>query len=162
MNNKNIEIFYAAGRGGQYIFICPSLDLVTVITSKALNDSLGEYRPQIIMANYIIPAILPPLSPQRTVKIDSKIIGKYVGDYESLKVKISLKLFREGGRLFFKGPGVEQGELFPITETRFFGASKIIKNFQVNFFKDENGKVTHFIMQVGFGFWQFEKINELS
>ena len=119
INNKNIEIFYAAGKGGQYIFVCPALDLITVFTSKSGNDGMGEFRPQIIMIKYIIPAMLSPSPPRRTVKLDSKIVGKYVGDYEFQRLNLPLTIFREGDILFFKGPHGEKGELFPETETRF-------------------------------------------
>ncbi len=158
INNKNIEIFYAAGKGGQYIFVCPALDLITVFTSKSGNDGMGEFRPQIIMIKYIIPAMLSPSPPRRTVKLDSKIVGKYVGDYEFQRLNLPLTIFREGDILFFKGPHGEKGELFPETETQFFGASKEIGDFQVNFFKDKKGEIKHSKVQVGFGIWQFDKI----
>jgi len=158
INNKNIEICYAAGKGGQYIFVCPALDLVTVFTSNSGNDEMGEFRPQIIMVNYIIPAMLSPSPPRRTVKLDSEIVEKYVGNYEFQRLNLPLTIFREGDNLFFKSPDEEKGELFPKTETQFFGASKEIGDFQVNFFKDKKGGVKHFIVQVGFGIWQFDKI----
>jgi CubicO group peptidase (beta-lactamase class C family) len=158
INNQNIEIFYAAGKGGQYIFVCPSLDLVTVFTSKSGDNPNGEFRPQIIMVKYIIPAVLTPSPPRRTIKLDSKMVEKYVGDYEFQKLNIPLTIFREGDSLFFKSPDEEKGELFPATETQFFGTSKKIGDFQVNFFKDKKGEIKHFIVQVGFGIWQFDKI----
>jgi CubicO group peptidase (beta-lactamase class C family) len=158
--NKDIETFYAAGKGGQFIFVCPALDLVTVFTSKTGNDSMGEFRPQIIMVKYIIPAMLSPSPPRKTIKLDSKIVEKYVGNYEFQKLNIPLTIFREGDILFFKSPDEEKGELFPETETQFFGASKEIGDFQVNFFKDKKGEIKHFVVQVGFGIWQFDKIKK--
>jgi CubicO group peptidase (beta-lactamase class C family) len=156
INNEDIETFYAAGKGGQYIFICPALDLVTVFTSKPGDHYMGELRPQIIMINYIIPAMLSPSPAPRTVKLDSKILEMYVGDYEYQRLKMPLTVFREGDNLFFRSDQ-EKGELFPETETQFFGTSKEIGDFQVNFFKDKKGETTHFIVQVGFGIWQFDK-----
>jgi CubicO group peptidase (beta-lactamase class C family) len=158
INNQNIEIFYAAGKGGQYIFVCPSLDLVTVFTSKSGENPFGEFRPQIIMVKYIIPAVLTPSPPRRTIKLDSKMVEKYVGDYDFQILNIPLTIFKEGDTLFFKSPDEEKGELFPATETQFFGTSKKIGDFQVNFFKDKKGEIKHFIVQVGFGIWQFDKI----
>jgi CubicO group peptidase (beta-lactamase class C family) len=158
VNDKNIEIFYAAGKGGQYIFVCPALNLVTILTSKSDNDSMGELRPQIIMVNYIIPAMLPSSPPRRTVKLDSKIVEKYVGDYEFQRLNIPLTIFREGDTLFFKSPDDEKGVLSPETETQFLGISKKIGDFQVNFFKDKKGEIKHFSVQVGFGIWRFDKI----
>jgi uncharacterized membrane protein len=48
--------------------------------------------------------------------------------------------------------------LFPESETQFYGTSKEIGDFQANFFKGEKGAITHFVVQVGFGIWQFDKI----
>jgi CubicO group peptidase (beta-lactamase class C family) len=158
LNNKRIEVFYAAGKGGQYIFVCPSLDLVTVITSKAGDHEMAEFKPQLIMINYIMPAMLPPSPPRRTIKLDSKAIEKYVGDYEFKKLNIQLTIFREGDNLFFRSPAEEKGEIFPETETQFFGSSKEIGEFQIIFFKDARGEIKYFIVQVGFGFWQFDRI----
>jgi len=50
--------------------------------------------------------------------------------------------------------------LFPETETQFFGTSKEIGDFQANFFKGKKGEIKHFIVQVGFGIWQFDKIKK--
>jgi hypothetical protein len=102
--------------------------------------------------------MLSPSPPRRTAKLDSKIIEKYVGNYEFQRLNLPLTIFREGDNLFFKSPDEEKGALFPETETQFFGASKEIGDFQVNFFKDKKGEVKHFIVQVGFGIWQFDKI----
>ena len=158
LNNKKIEIFYAAGKGGQYIFVCPSLDLVTVMTSKAGVHEMAEFKPQLIMINSILPAMLPPSPPRKSIKLDSKAIEKYVGDYEFQKFKIPLTIFREDDRLFFRSPDEEKGELFPETKTQFFGSSKEIGDFQVNFFEDARGEIKYCSVQVGFGFWQFDKI----
>jgi len=159
INNKSIETFYAAGKGGQYIFVCPALDLVTVFTSKYIDNPNGELPPQIIMVNHIIPAMLSPSPPRRTVKLDSGILETYVGDYEYQRLKIPLTIFREGDNLFFRNDQ-ETGVLFPETETQFFGTSKEISDFQANFFKDKKGEIKHFIVQVGFGIWRFDKIKK--
>ena len=60
INNQVYELYYAVGVGGQYIFVCPSLNLVAVITSSTIGNPLGELRPQAMMTDYILPAILPP------------------------------------------------------------------------------------------------------
>ncbi len=157
INNKSIEAFYAAGKGGQYIFVCPALDLVTVFTCTPEDRSMGELQPQIIMVNDIIPAVLSPLSPRRTIKLDSDILETYVGDYEYQRLKIPVTIFKEGDNLFFRN-AQETGVLFPETETQFYGTSKEIGDFQANFIKDKKGEIKHFIVQVGFGIWQFNKI----
>ncbi len=74
------------------------------------------------------------------------------------KLNIPLTIFREGDTLFFKSPDEEKGGLSPETEDQFFGISKKIGDFQVNFFNDERGETKHFSVQVGFGGWQIDKI----
>ena len=82
-----------------------------------------------------------------------------MGDYEYQRLKIPLTIFREGDNLFFRNDQ-ETGVLFPETETQFFGTSKEISDFQANFFKDKKGEIKHFIVQVGFGIWRFDKIKK--
>lgn len=156
--NKDIEVFFAAGRGGQYIFVCPALDMVTVFTSKFDNDGMGEFRPQIIMVESIIPALLPAPPPRKAVPISSKKVEQIAGDYLSQTMQIPLTIFSEGNNLFFKGPDEEVGQLFASTETRFFGTSERTGTFQADFFSDQKGEMTHFLVQVGFGFWRFDKV----
>ena len=63
INDQIVETFYAAGHGGQYIFVSPSLDCVTVVTSKWIGNPLGELGPQMLLVNYILPAMLLPPAP---------------------------------------------------------------------------------------------------
>jgi len=157
INNRSVETFYAAGKGGQYIFVCPALDFVTVFTSKPEDHPMGELKPQIIMVNHIIPAMLSGIQPRRTVKLNSDILESYVGDYECQRLKIPLTILKEGDNLFFRN-AQETGVLFSEKETQFYGTAKEIGDFQANFFKGKKGEITHFIVQVGFGIWQFDKI----
>jgi CubicO group peptidase (beta-lactamase class C family) len=157
INNKSIEAFYAAGKGGQYIFVSPELNLVTVFTSKPDDHPMGELQPQILMANYIIPAMLPPVPPRRSVKLDSEILETYVGDYEYQRLKIPVTIFKKGDNLFFK-TAQETGVLFAETVTRFYGTSKEIGNFQATVVKYNKGEIKNLTIQVGFGTWQFDKI----
>jgi CubicO group peptidase (beta-lactamase class C family) len=56
---RNIDLVFASGNGGQYIFIAPSLDLVVVFTGSNY-DSPKSDRPWAILAEYILPAALTP------------------------------------------------------------------------------------------------------
>ncbi len=158
VGDKVIRLFFAAGRGGQYIFVCPELDLVTVFTSKTDNDSMGEFRPQIVMAQSIIPAALPASPPRSVIPVSSKTIAQVTGDYRDRTMQMSVTIFNEDDRLFFKESGEDVGRLFASSDTRFFGASDQIGDFQGDFFKDQNGDISHFVVQVGFGFWRFDRI----
>ena len=157
INNKSIEAFYAAGKGGQYIFVCPELDLVTVFTSKPEEHPMGELQPQRIMINYIIPAMLTSLPARKLIILNSDIIENYVGDYKYKRKNIPLKIFNEGDKLFFSHDQ-ETGELFAETVTKFYGTSKDIGNFQANFIKNNRGEIEKLYVYVGFGILQFDKV----
>lgn len=58
VNGKLYVTYAAAGNGGNYIFINPELDLVTVITSVAYNTSYMHTQSQSILTDYVLPAVL--------------------------------------------------------------------------------------------------------
>ncbi|MBN1301431.1 MAG: serine hydrolase [Melioribacteraceae bacterium] len=55
--SKTIRCFYAAGNGGQYIFVVPDLKLVTVFTGGNYNDYKDMSGPYYLMSRYILPSI---------------------------------------------------------------------------------------------------------
>ena len=58
ISDKDIDAFYAAGHGGQFICVIPSLDLITVITSQIDDNDTGDFRAYSVIDNYVIPALL--------------------------------------------------------------------------------------------------------
>ena len=57
MNGKVVESFYAGGNGGQYIFVIPELDLVSVFTGSNYNNMKYMQQPFEIMQKYVLPSI---------------------------------------------------------------------------------------------------------
>lgn len=157
INGKSIELFYAAGKGGQYVFVCPELDLVTVFTSKPEAHPLGEVNPQILMANYIIPAMVPSEPPRKIVKLDSTALDIYAGDYRYQRLKMPLTIFRKDGNLLFR-TDKETGLLSAESTSIFYGTSKQVGDFRLEFIKEKNGQINQFLVRIGFGTWAFEKI----
>ena len=158
INNQVIEVYYAAGMGGQYIFVCPPLNLVAVITSSTIDDPLDELRPQVMMTDYILPAILPPTPSRKTVKLDPKTVDRYVGKYISNLSNVTLLILRKGDKLFVPTPYRKLVELFPESEYRFLGSSREIGAIQLDFTKDEKGNIQKVNCHIGFGQFQCEKI----
>jgi len=57
--NEHLYVTYAAaGNGGNYIFIIPELNLVTVITSQAYNQAYMHAQSQSILTDYVLPSVL--------------------------------------------------------------------------------------------------------
>jgi len=155
--NRTIGVFYAAGHGGQYIFTCPSLDLVAVFTSKVYGNPLGVVRPQVMMVDYILPAMLSLSPSPKKIESEPKLKSEYTGEYESKLLRVKLKIFEEGNVLSCK-VFREQTKMIYESENRFFGTLQDIGNVQFKFIRDEDGKVDKVITKIGFAILQFEKI----
>jgi CubicO group peptidase (beta-lactamase class C family) len=97
--NKTIGVFYAAGRGGQYIFICPSLHFVAVFTSKVYYNPFGPLRPQVMMTDFIIPAMLLLSPSPANTELEPKFRSEYTGEYESKLLRLKLNISEEGNEL---------------------------------------------------------------
>jgi CubicO group peptidase (beta-lactamase class C family) len=83
---------------------------------------------------------------ERTVaKVDPKIYDAYVGEYE-LAPTFHLVITREGDRLMTQATGEPKIEVFPASETNFF--LKVVKA-DITFVKNEQGQVTHLILNQG-------------
>ena len=157
IGNRIIGVFYAAGRGGQYIFICPSLDLVAVFTSKVFGNPLGVARPQVMMAEHIIPATLSLSPSQKNIESEAKLKSEYIGEYESKLLRVKLKIFEEGNDLsckVFRG----QTKMLYESENKFLGTLKNIGDVRFKFIRDQDGRVDKVITKIGFAILQFEKI----
>lgn len=157
IGNRTIGVFYAAGHGGQYIFVCPSLDLVAVFTSKVYGNPLGVARPQVMMADHIIPAIVSLSTSQKNIEPEPKLKSEYTGEYESKLLRVKMSIFEEGNDLsckVFRG----QTKMLYESENKFFGTLKNIGDVQFMFFRDEDGRVDKVITKIGFAILQFDKI----
>jgi len=157
-NNQKIDMFWASGHGGQRIFVIPTLDLVAVFTSKVFGNPLGGFRPAGILKHYIIPSMLTPAPPRKTIKLGQNALDRYVGKYKLKFSNVPLIIFRKEDKLFVPTPYRKLVELFPESEYRFFGISKEIGDIQLDFTKDEKGNIQKVIVHIGFGQFQCEKI----
>ncbi len=58
LNNKEYEVSYCSGRGGNKIFIFKDIPFVVVITSSAYNNPSAQLNADKMMIEYILPAII--------------------------------------------------------------------------------------------------------
>ena len=89
----------------------------------------------------------------------------YAGSYEfnSDREHISVEVMRIGNKLFGKSDDDEEKvELFPETESQFYGTSKDIGGFKLKFVKNREGDINQFVLhcapQFAFMTIPFDKI----
>jgi CubicO group peptidase (beta-lactamase class C family) len=148
--NQIYEAFWAAGAGGQYMFLLPELDLIAVFTSKHKDNPGGGRRVFSMLTNYILPAVTAPIAPRKNIKLNKMDLDVFLGTYQ-LKENdetITVTIFREGDRLFARRENEkEKVELFPETNALFFGSTEDIGDFLINFEKDDKGEISRFLLQ---------------
>lgn len=59
VGDVTLQSYYAAGNGGQYVFIVPALELVVVFTGNNYGNITLTQQPIEMMAEWILPAIIP-------------------------------------------------------------------------------------------------------
>ena len=80
IEDQIIDLFFAAGRGGQHIIVAPSLRLIAVFTSQPIGNKKGPNRNLMMMADYILPAVTGAYPTQPTVD-HVQILDRYKGRY---------------------------------------------------------------------------------
>ena len=158
INGHNIDVYYAAGKGGQHIFIVPKLDLVATFTSKVDDNPLGVYRPQSIMTSYIIPAMLTPSQPPQNLNIDQLTLKKYEGQYIITGYDEILTIIRKENKIFCKLFG-DKFELFSSVKNQFYGELKNIGDVKIDFFTDNQKDIESLMVKIGFIRLPFTKMN---
>ena len=86
-----------------------------------------------------------PVHVDQEVKIDPAILEQYVGEY-SMGAAFSFVITRDQDRLFVQADGQEQFEIFARSESKFFLK---INDAELEFVKDETGKVAKAILNQG-------------
>jgi len=156
--DQDINTYYAAGHGGQYIVQIPELDLIIVTTSEWKDNNAGDFRAGSIMENYIVPAVLN-VGPEKMVPSFDVEQYRYVtGKYRWKKGRLPLKIFIENGKLFgqtllFDG----RFEMLPAGRELFRCISKDVGNFRIYVHKDKKGKINSLDLAVAFNRIRFQK-----
>ena len=77
--------------------------------------------------------------------VDEAILERYTGKYE-VSPQFSFAISKEGDRLFLQAAGQEKLEMFAESEAKFFLK---VNDAQVEFVKDDSGKVVKAIINQG-------------
>ena len=86
-----------------------------------------------------------PIPDSNGIKVDGKILATYVGEYEIPSI-MTFSVTKEQDKLFLQGEGQEKVEMFADTENKFFLK---VNDAQLEFVKDDSGKVTKAILNQG-------------
>ncbi|MBN2178131.1 MAG: serine hydrolase [Deltaproteobacteria bacterium] len=148
--------YWAAGNGGNYIFVCPGLDLVAVFTGGNYNSIL-ELQTLGMLINYIIPAMLPPILPREIIKLDPAILDSCVGDYQLRQGDIRVSVFRKSDTLYCTI--LERTmRMYPETDDLFFIPDDILGNWTFKIERNEKGDVTSATGYTAFQAMPFQKL----
>lgn len=148
--------YWAAGNGGNYIFVCPALSFVAVFTGGNYTNIL-EVQPLGMLINYIIPAMLPTIPPRQITKLDPKILDSYVGEYKLQMGHILISVFKKGDHLFCKVLG-KTSQMYPEKEDCFFVPDEVLGDWTFKIERNEKGEVTSAIGYAVFQIMSFKKI----
>lgn len=158
-----IKTFFAAGRGGQYIFVVPEMSLVAVFTGwNAYHKML---QPMAILEDYILPATvgLYPLQRPNPVEIEAHIMEGYVGRYELKPNGLAMEVLQKGNRLYLKPIPLmfwEEIEMTPKSANEFFGYWRCIGNFEIQFSGKENKKANEVIARFALGSRRYIRVED--
>lgn len=161
VSGRQVKGFWASGTGGQKIYCFPELNLVVVMTSQVRDNDSGHDRNESMLANYILPAVLPPFPPRRLAELDPETLDTYTGKYRikgsATPGKIPLfaqqwiiHVIRKGNDLFVRMPDGETVQLFPLSPDHFFCSLKGVGEYQIYVKRDEKGQVKQVVREIGF------------
>ena len=106
--------------------------------SKAIRHGTATFDEMMVA---FVDYIIPKPHDRVAAKIDYRIYGDYVGQYE-VDPKSTLNIIRVGDRLYVEADG-QRVELYPITETVFFSNKT---ESELTFLRNEKGEVTGFLV----------------
>jgi CubicO group peptidase (beta-lactamase class C family) len=86
-----------------------------------------------------------PVKTQTGIKLDSKVLETYLGEYE-INPGFTFVISKEQDKLFLQATGQERVEIFAEAENKFFLK---VNDAQLEFVKDSSGKITKAILNQG-------------
>lgn len=135
-------VWHNGGTGGYHSFI--GFDKRkrkgVVVLSNSTND-IDDIGRHLLESQYPLTKLEPPKT-RTAIKLDSKILDAYVGEFE-LAPNFVLKFSRAGDQFFVEATGQGKVEIFAETENDFF--LKVV-DAQVTFVKNDQGQVTQVVL----------------
>lgn len=149
--NYHESIMHAGSINGfNSLLVHSPIDKLTVISLSNMN-AIGYTAQDIAMKMVKLARNCEVILPdeRKITQVSANILTKYVGIYKlnssNISYTVSIKDYEitlENGSLMACTPGQPKIQLFPESETKFFGK---IPDVQIEFFINQQGKVTHLI-----------------
>ncbi len=98
IGDELIDLFFASGRGGQHIFVIPSLRLVAVFTAQPKDNPGGWRRNSMMLLDYVLPAVTG-IMPPRPLRQGTEAIERYAGRYQHDETGHEVTVALEGDKL---------------------------------------------------------------
>lgn len=158
IGDRHIEAFYAAGHGGQFSCVIPSLNTIIVITSQVDHNDAGDFRAYSIIDNYIIPAVLQTELARKLPPFDVENYRSITGKYQWPKANLNLKIFIDSGKLY--GETIlfdNKFELLPVSKKRFMCISEDVGMFWLDVLEHTGGNIESIKLIIGFSYIPFER-----
>jgi len=150
IGDQLIDLFFAAGRGGQHIIVVPDQRLVAVFTAQPIDNPGGHNRNLIMMADYVLPAVAGATM-SRLALADANEFARYAGRYrhhdtgEEATVTISVSGLSIWPSFWWRIP------VSPIGSETFIGHSNRIGQLHVSFLPGDGTKANSFVARFLFG-----------
>jgi CubicO group peptidase (beta-lactamase class C family) len=134
VNEGFVNMFAAYEKNGEGAFVMTNGDNGGQITDEVMHSIAAEYH-------------WPDFQPKvRTaVQVDPKVLANYVGTYSLFK-GFDLVVTVENGQLMTQATGQGKFPIYAETETKFF---PLVVPAEIEFIKDDQGKVTSLILHQG-------------
>ena len=117
--------------------------VVAGMTSGDAGGLLGDEVMHSIAAVYDWPDYRPTV--RTAIHVDPAVLAQYVGTFV-LEPGFDLAVTLEGGQLMTQATGQDKIPIYAETETKFFPTAVPA---EIEFFKDDQGKVSHLVLHQG-------------
>ena len=158
IDDQLIDLFFAAGRGGQHIIVAPSLRLVAVFTTQPIGNTNGSNRNLMMMSDYILPAVTG-VSPAHPSREDVDDFDRYIGRYRHQDTGDKVTVVREGSGLSIWPSFWYRISMKPIKPDTFVGYSSWFGRLHTRFLLGNNPEEDKIVARFLFGKRIYERID---
>lgn len=134
---------HSGGWGGYRTFIErePDQDRTIILLQNTNRATMAIKTLRLVLAGKPIPVA----EVRKEITLDDKVLAQYIGEYE-LEPGFTLVVTQQGNQLYTQATGQSSFPVFPESETKFF--LKVV-DAQLEFIKDDSGKITKAILYQG-------------